>query len=153
MPCSMAWGKWILILELRCVNHFHVLPSMWKNPPYHHLWDVPVAHTAQIGNSHLWRLSITLLLQTSELSFWCLTGYCCSRLFSCNYEGLNYSFSLNECWYILQSFITSLVYGRMRIKTNLPYLLHKYSVSSSNWFGCYIVLVHIMLLPSFLCEH
>ena len=68
-----------------------------KIPIHHHLWDVPVAHTAQNGNAHLWRLSIILLLQTSELSFWCLTGFCCSRLCSCNYEGLNYSFSLNEC--------------------------------------------------------
>jgi len=40
-----------------------------KVPIHHHLWDVPVAHTAQNGNAHLWRLSIILLLPTSELSF------------------------------------------------------------------------------------
>ena len=153
MPCSMAWGKWILILELRCVNHFHVLPSMWKNPP-----SSPPVGCARRSHSSNWQrplvetfyhpsladlraiflvLARTLLFQPLFLQLWRA-----QLLF----------LSLNEFLYILHSFIANLVYGRKYIKTNLPYLLHKYSVSSTNWFSYYVVLVHIMQLPSFLCE-
>ena len=51
------------------VSIFLYLNLCEKVPIHHHLWDVSVARTAQIGTAHLWRLSIILLLQTSELSF------------------------------------------------------------------------------------
>ena len=55
-----------------------------KVPVHHHLWDLCVALIAQIGNARLWRLSILLLLQTLELSFGCLPGFCYSSPCFCN---------------------------------------------------------------------
>ena len=66
------------------VSIFLYLNLCEKVPVHHHLWDLCVAHIAQNGNARLWRLSILLLLQTLELSFGCLPGFCYSSPCFCN---------------------------------------------------------------------